>query len=151
MLVEFYQARTSTVGHLPSLILFFSIPGSLPTPEVFALHTCTSDAMRFSLLTAMSPRSLPTIDALGVDPSADALTIEQAFSQKSLQYSSDRPTGNEEKFKLVNAAYKVLGDDLMRQLYDAHGDEPLKILADLSVRIMIASPTCDRAHVLAAV
>jgi DnaJ-class molecular chaperone len=66
-------------------------------------------------------------DALGVSPDADSSTIKKAYRKKSLKYHPDRPTGDEEKFKLASAAYEVLKDDEKRQLYDAHGEEGLKM------------------------
>ena len=58
---------------------------------------------------------------LGVDKTADKATIKKAFRQLSKQYHPDRNPGNkeaEEKFKDINEAYSVLGDEQKRQEYD---------------------------------
>eukprot|EP00037_Helgoeca_nana_P018321 m.175180 g.175180 ORF g.175180 m.175180 type:complete len:426 (+) comp24398_c0_seq1:2121-3398(+) len=69
-------------------------------------------------------------EALGVSPGSDAATIKKAFRKKSMKYHPDRPTGDEEKFKLASAAYEVLRDEEKRKLYDAHGEEGLKMGGD---------------------
>eukprot|EP00038_Savillea_parva_P006250 m.162515 g.162515 ORF g.162515 m.162515 type:complete len:421 (-) comp12204_c0_seq1:186-1448(-) len=66
-------------------------------------------------------------DALGVNPAASASEIKKAYRKKSMKYHPDRPTGDEEKFKLASAAYEILKDDQKRELYDAHGEEGLKM------------------------
>lgn len=68
-------------------------------------------------------------DALGVPPGADAGTIKKAYRKKSMKYHPDRPTGDEEKFKLASAAYEILSDEEKRRLYDTHGEEGLKMAA----------------------
>lgn len=59
---------------------------------------------------------------LGVNQGASAQDIKKAFRQLALQYHPDRNPDNpkqaEEKFKEINEAYEVLGDEQKRQQYD---------------------------------
>jgi hypothetical protein len=56
---------------------------------------------------------------LGVDPSAPAEAIHQAFRRKARVLHPDVPqTGNTESFLRVKEAYDVLGDALRRAAYD---------------------------------
>lgn len=55
---------------------------------------------------------------LGVNKSASTDDIKKAFRELSKKYHPDRKDGNEEKFKEVNEAYSVLGDEQKRKEYD---------------------------------
>ncbi len=58
---------------------------------------------------------------LGVSPDADDKTIRQTFRQLARKTHPDVNPGNkdaEEKFKLINEAYQVLGDKEKRKKYD---------------------------------
>ena len=60
-------------------------------------------------------------ETLGVSPVADDKTIRQAFRQLARKVHPDVNPGNkdaEEKFKLINEAYQVLGDKEKRKKYD---------------------------------
>jgi hypothetical protein len=70
------------------------------------------------------------LDALGVPPEADSGTIKKAYRKKSMKYHPDRPTGDEEKFKMASAAYEILMDDEKRRLC-VHGTLPLPSLCIL--------------------
>ncbi|TAK03602.1 molecular chaperone DnaJ [Patescibacteria group bacterium] len=58
---------------------------------------------------------------LGVSKSASADEVKAAFRKLAHQYHPDKPGGNAEKFKEINAAYQVLGDAEKRQKYDQFG------------------------------
>jgi curved DNA-binding protein CbpA len=59
---------------------------------------------------------------LGVNKDASAQDIKKAFRQLALRYHPDRNPGNlkqaEEKFKEINEAHEVLGDEQKRRRYD---------------------------------
>ena len=59
---------------------------------------------------------------LGVDRNASQQEIKKAFRQLALRYHPDRnlndPEQAEEKFKEINEAYEVLGDEIRRIKYD---------------------------------
>ncbi len=62
--------------------------------------------------------------SLGVDRSATSEEIKKAYRALAFKYHPDRNAGDkeaEEKFKQVNAAYSVLGDDIKRRQYDLYG------------------------------
>ncbi len=61
---------------------------------------------------------------LGVGKTASAEEIKKAYRNLAFKYHPDRNQGDknaEEKFKEVNAAYSVLGDDTKRRQYDMYG------------------------------
>lgn len=59
---------------------------------------------------------------LGLDKGASADEIKKAYRKKALELHPDKPTGDAEKFKEVNAAYEVLSDAQKKQQYDELGD-----------------------------
>jgi len=65
---------------------------------------------------------------LGVSRDMSAEDIKKAFRQLALRYHPDRNPGNvkeaEEKFKEINEAYEVLGDEKKRRQYDRLLDWP---------------------------
>ncbi|WP_120944042.1 molecular chaperone DnaJ [Helicobacter labacensis] len=68
-------------------------------------------------------------EVLGVDKKADKETLKKAYKKLALKYHPDRNMGDqeaEEKFKEINEAYGVLGDDQKRQIYDRYGKEGLQ-------------------------
>jgi molecular chaperone DnaJ len=58
---------------------------------------------------------------LGVAKSASKEEIKRAFREKAHLYHPDKPGGDENKFKEVNEAYQVLGNDEKRRQYDQYG------------------------------
>ena len=58
---------------------------------------------------------------LGVSKGASQEEIKQAFRKLAHQHHPDKKTGNAEKFKEINAAYQVLGDEAKRKQYDQFG------------------------------
>lgn len=67
---------------------------------------------------------------LGVQRAASADDIKKAFRKLARKYHPDVNPGNkgaEEKFKQVNAAFEVLGDDKKRKLYDEFGEDAAKL------------------------
>ena len=64
-------------------------------------------------------------DILGVNKNADAAEIKKAYRKLAKKYHPDSNVGNNsaaEKFKEVNEAYDVLGDEKKRKMYDQFGD-----------------------------
>lgn len=57
-------------------------------------------------------------DILGVSKNATQDEIKKAFREMSKKYHPDRPSGDEAKFKEINEAYSVLGDETKRKEYD---------------------------------
>ena len=65
---------------------------------------------------------------LGVEKTASAEEIKRAYRKLSLKHHPDKPTGNADKFKDINAAYSVLSDENERRAYDfkrEHGGNPM--------------------------
>ena len=60
-------------------------------------------------------------DVLGVEPFATQTQIKKAWHKAALMYHPDKPTGDAEKFKECEAAYKVLCDSDLRAHYDKTG------------------------------
>lgn len=63
-------------------------------------------------------------EVLGLDKHADKAAIKKAYRKLAKKYHPDTNAGNaqaEERFKEVNEAYDVLGDDEKRKLYDEFG------------------------------
>lgn len=58
---------------------------------------------------------------LGVDKGASQDEIKKAFRKQAHQYHPDKSTGDEAKFKEVNEAYQVLGNEQKRKQYDQFG------------------------------
>jgi len=58
---------------------------------------------------------------LGVSKSANKDEIKKAFRAKAHLYHPDKPGGDEKKFKEINEAYQVLGNDEKRGQYDQFG------------------------------
>lgn len=59
---------------------------------------------------------------LGVDKSASKDEVKKAFRKLAHEHHPDKKSGNEEKFKEINEAYQVLGDEQKRAQYDQFGD-----------------------------
>jgi molecular chaperone DnaJ len=60
-------------------------------------------------------------ELLGVDKGANADEIKKAYRKKAHQYHPDKQHGDEAKFKEINEAYQVLGDEKKRAQYDQFG------------------------------
>ncbi|MDP3997617.1 MAG: molecular chaperone DnaJ [bacterium] len=58
---------------------------------------------------------------LGVDRSATKEDIKKAYRKLAHQHHPDKDGGDEEKFKEINAAYQILGDEKKRAQYDQFG------------------------------
>ncbi len=63
---------------------------------------------------------------LGVDKNATQEEIKKAFRKLAHQYHPDKKTGDESKFKEINEAYQVLGDEKKRSQYDQFGHTAYK-------------------------
>ena len=62
-------------------------------------------------------------EVLGVDKSASAADLKKAYRKKALEFHPDRNKASdaEEKFKEINEAYEVLGNEQKRKTYDQFG------------------------------
>jgi len=58
---------------------------------------------------------------LGVSKSASPDDIKKAFREKAHKFHPDKQGGDEAKFKELNEAYQVLGDQQKRSQYDQYG------------------------------
>ena len=64
-------------------------------------------------------------EILGVDKNASQEDIKKAYRKLAKKYHPDANPGNkeyEEKFKAINEAYEVLGDEEKRRKYDSFGE-----------------------------
>jgi len=60
-------------------------------------------------------------DVLGVSKSASQDEIKKAFRRLAHEHHPDKKTGNAEKFKEINEAYQVVGNEEKRRQYDQFG------------------------------
>ncbi len=63
-------------------------------------------------------------EILGVSKTASAEEIKKAYRNLAFKFHPDRNPGDkvaEEKFKKINSAYSVLGDEVKRRQYDSYG------------------------------
>lgn len=58
---------------------------------------------------------------LGVEKSASQDDVKRAFRKLAHEHHPDKKGGNEAKFKEINEAYQVLGDETKRKQYDQFG------------------------------
>jgi len=58
---------------------------------------------------------------LGVEKSASQDEIKRAFRKLAQKYHPDKENGDEQKFKEINEAYQVLGNEQKRKQYDQFG------------------------------
>ena len=58
---------------------------------------------------------------LGVDKGANAEEIKKAFRKMAHQHHPDKKGGDEAKFKELNEAFQVVGDETKRKQYDQFG------------------------------
>ncbi|MEK9155143.1 MAG: molecular chaperone DnaJ [Patescibacteria group bacterium] len=58
---------------------------------------------------------------LGVEKLASPDEVKRAFRKLAHEYHPDKKGGNEAKFKEINEAYQILGDDQKRKQYDQFG------------------------------
>ena len=66
---------------------------------------------------------------LGVEPDATDEQIKKAFRNKSLIHHPDKEGGDEELFKTINEAYRILSDPKLRKAYDSTGKIPKSVEA----------------------
>jgi molecular chaperone DnaJ len=60
-------------------------------------------------------------EVLGVEKSATGEEIKKAFRKKAVELHPDKSSGDEAKFKELNEAYEVLGNEQKKQAYDQFG------------------------------
>ncbi|OJI06168.1 molecular chaperone DnaJ [bacterium CG10_46_32] len=61
-------------------------------------------------------------EILGVSKTATQDEIKKSFRKQAHVHHPDKKSGNEAKFKEINEAYQILGDEQKRKQYDQHGD-----------------------------
>ncbi len=59
---------------------------------------------------------------IGVDKNASQEEIKKAFRKKAHEFHPDKKGGDETKFKEINEAYQILGNEQKRKQYDQFGD-----------------------------
>ncbi|MEK7067939.1 MAG: molecular chaperone DnaJ [Patescibacteria group bacterium] len=59
---------------------------------------------------------------LGVDKNSSQEEIKKAFRKKAHEFHPDKAGGNAEKFKEINEAYQIVGNEEKRKKYDQFGD-----------------------------
>jgi len=64
-------------------------------------------------------------ETLGVDKGASPDAIKKAYRKMAVKMHPDKG-GDPEKFKEIQKAYDVLGDDRKREIYDKYGEEGLE-------------------------
>ncbi|MEK7559770.1 MAG: DnaJ domain-containing protein, partial [Patescibacteria group bacterium] len=60
-------------------------------------------------------------EILGVAKNASKEDIKRAYRKLAHKYHPDKGGGDEKKFKEINEAYQILGDDSRRTRYDQFG------------------------------
>ena len=63
-------------------------------------------------------------DILNIDKTSSQDEIKKSYRKLSLKYHPDRTTGDVEKFKQLNEAYQILGDEGKRKMYDMQSNNP---------------------------
>lgn len=61
---------------------------------------------------------------LGVAKNASQEDVKKAYRKLAIQYHPDKKGGDEKKFKEINEAYSILGDEKKRNYYDRFGSAP---------------------------
>jgi len=59
---------------------------------------------------------------LGVEKSATQDEVKKAFRKEAHKHHPDKENGDESKFKEINEAYQILGNEEKRKQYDQYGD-----------------------------
>ena len=68
-------------------------------------------------------------ELLDVEPTVPQAELKQAYYRQAKKYHPDRNAGNtaaEERFKLIAEAYRILGDETERRLYDESRERELR-------------------------
>ena len=65
-------------------------------------------------------------DTLGIDKDADEQTVKKAYRKKAMETHPDVNNGEDDEFKKVSLAYRVLSDPDDRAYYDRNGSERKK-------------------------
>ena len=90
-------------------------------------------------------------ELLDVSPDADAAELKQAYYRQAKIYHPDRNAGNaaaEERFKLIAEAYRILGDETERRLYDEARERDIRYVG--APELATCSARCDSPPAVAA-
>jgi DnaJ-class molecular chaperone len=91
-------------------------------------------------------------EVLGIEPSASAEEIREAYHKLAFQYHPDRNRKSEEahkKMQEINEAYAILSDPIKRRDYDlprGYGSRVPKFKKGSKVKISANSPSPYRSH-----
>jgi curved DNA-binding protein CbpA len=91
-------------------------------------------------------------EILGIEPSASAEEIREAYHKRAFQYHPDRHKESEEahkKMQEINEAYAILSDPIKRREYDlprGYGNRVPKFKKGSKVKISVNSISPYRSH-----
>lgn len=69
-------------------------------------------------------------EILELEKNASKEEIKKSYRRLSLLYHPDRPGGSPDKFKKINEAYDILGDNQKRKMYDLESSNPFLKMSD---------------------
>lgn len=75
---------------------------------------------------------------LGVPPDASQEYIREQYRRQAKRHHPDKPTGDKEKFQIIQYAYDILGDPRKRARYDTGETAPEQSLRAMAVQNIAA-------------